>query len=125
MRKGGIQMSTVYPGTPKTAKPVVAGIFNIMIGSACMLGVLGLGIAMAVVGPIVTDVGMPVFTVLAIIAFPLAVIGIISIVGGIFELQRRMWGMALAGSIAATCVSQMFGVASIVLTAVSKDEFGK
>ena len=31
-----------YPAVQKTAKPVVAGIFNIVIGSGCVLGSLAL-----------------------------------------------------------------------------------
>jgi uncharacterized BrkB/YihY/UPF0761 family membrane protein len=113
----------VYPVTQKTAKPIVAGVFNILIGSFCMLGVLGLGIAAAVVVPVTNEVPFSLPVLLIIIAMPLAILGILAIIGGVFELQRKMWGWALAGSIAAACASTALGIAAIVLTAVSRDEF--
>jgi len=45
-------------------------------------------------------------------------------VGGIYALQRKIWGLALAGSIAAFfSPSWVLGVAAIVFTALSKNEF--
>ena len=119
-------MSTeVGPLAQKTAKPIVAGVFNIFIGSCCILGVLGLVIAAAVVGPVTTDVPFSLAAILMIIALPLAVLGILATVGGVFELQRKMWGWALAGSIAAACASTVLGMAAVVLTAVSRNEFSR
>ena len=49
---------------------------------------------------------------------------ILAIVGGIYALQRKIWGLALAGSIAAFFTpSWVLGVAAIVFTALSKNEF--
>jgi hypothetical protein len=50
-------------------------------------------------------------------------VGILAIVGGIYALQRKIWGLALAGSIAAFFPSWILGIAAIVLTALSKNEF--
>ncbi len=109
----------------RTAKPVVAGVFDIVFGSFCLLGVLVLFILGIVFMPVVNDVSFRVGFILWIVAIPLAAIGVVSVLGGIYSLQRRMWGLALAGSITTALVSQPFGIASIVLTAVSKDEFAK
>lgn len=100
------------PQVRKTAMPVVAGIFNIVIGSFCILGVL-----------ILTIVAIIALPFIALIAIPALAIGIISLLGGIYGVQRRFWGWALAGSITTTLVSNVFGIAAIVLTAVSKNEF--
>lgn len=53
----------------------------------------------------------------------LAISGAIAIVGGVYALQRKRWGMALAGSIAAFIPSRIFGIVSIILTVLSKSEF--
>ncbi len=113
------------PATQRTAKPVVAGIFNIAVGSCCMLGVLALIIVAAVVAPFAVDVPFNVSWLFALIAVPVAAIGVISLVGGVYELQRKSWGWALAGSITTTIVSNVLGIASIVLTALSRDEFAR
>ena len=52
-----------------------------------------------------------------------AIIGILAIVGGIYALRRKIWGLALAGSIAAFFPSWILGLTAIVLTALSKNEF--
>lgn len=51
------------------------------------------------------------------------IISILSIVGGIYTLQRKQWGMALAGSIAAFFCSFPLGIAAIILIVLSKNEF--
>jgi hypothetical protein len=107
----------------KTAKPVVAGIISILVGSACVLAVLVIGIAAAAAAPVLFDFPFHLSWLIGILAlFPLT-LGVISIVGGIFNLQRRMWGWALAGSITTACLSNVLGIVSIILTALSKNEF--
>lgn len=109
----------------RTVRPLVAGIFNIFIGSCCLLCVLGICIAATVVSTFSAEFPFSLPVLFALIALPAAAIGIISIIGGVFEMQRRSWGWALAGSITTTLVSNPLGIASIVLTAVSKNEFAR
>ena len=49
--------------------------------------------------------------------------GILAIVGGTYALRRKKWGVALAGSIAAFFGQSPLGVAAIIFTALSKNEF--
>jgi hypothetical protein len=117
-------VSTQYGTLPeKTVKPVVAGVFNICNGASCLLGVL----ILLIFGIVIIAVGEEVPVILGIIlllcSIPLTIIGALSIAGGIFSIRRRLFGLALAGSIASTLVSTLLGVASIVLIAVSKNEF--
>jgi hypothetical protein len=50
--------------------------------------------------------------------------GVVSILGGISALQRRRWGLALAGGICALVPMQtLLGVLAIVFLAISKEEF--
>jgi hypothetical protein len=51
------------------------------------------------------------------------VFGIISIVGGIYALKRKMWGLALAGSILAIPTSQVLGVLAVIFVSLGKGEF--
>jgi hypothetical protein len=119
-------MSTqVVTPSPKTAKPIVAGVFDIVVGSVCILGVLVLVVLGFVVTIDTTDFIFNPGFIFWLGAIPLAAIGVVSIIGGVFSMQRRMWGWALAGSITTACVSNVLGIASIVLTAVSKNEFDR
>jgi len=45
------------------------------------------------------------------------------LIGGIYAVQRRKWGLALAGSIAAIFGSTPLGIAAAIFTALAKDEF--
>lgn len=66
-------------------------------------------------------------SIMAIIFIPMGIFllaaGILAIVGGIYALKRKMWKLALAGSIAAFFGSSPLGVAAIIFTALSKSEF--
>ena len=106
----------------ETWMPTTAGILDIIAGSCgliCALVFVSLGGIMRFV-PNVPTYLWPIFTALAV---PLALIGILAIIGGIYALRRKTWGLALAGSIAAFFPSWILGLTAIVLTALSKDEF--
>jgi uncharacterized membrane protein HdeD (DUF308 family) len=66
-------------------------------------------------------------SIMAIIFIPMGIFllaaGILAIVGGIYALKRKKWKLALAGSIAAFFGSSPLGVAAIIFTALSKNEF--
>jgi len=53
----------------------------------------------------------------------LIVAGAVAIVGGVFALQRKLWPMALAGSILALPCMGLFGLLSIIWVAQSRKEF--
>ena len=120
----------------KTWKPVVAGVLNIVAGAFSILGFIGVIIGIIVFVPFFLSVGpgpVPEFghwlvpgfieTILLIAAVFLLIVGILPIVGGIYALQRKKWGLALAGSIVATIGSAPLGIAATVFTALSKGEF--
>jgi hypothetical protein len=119
----------------KTWKPVVAGILDLIAGSVGLFAFLGLLIAVIVTGWSscwVAFSGMiPGFvpSILLIIAIVVGSTSVLALIGGIYALQRSKWGLALAGSIAAVVASTALlgplpvGIAAIVLTALSKDEF--
>jgi len=48
---------------------------------------------------------------------------IVSIVGGVFAIQRKSWGWALAGSICAILCSTITGVLALIFIIMGKEEF--
>jgi len=116
----------------KTWKPMVAGILSIVAGalSAILWFLLILGILMFAISSrasnfdITIDApGNIVMLLLILMSVPFLAICILSIVGGIYALKHKIWGLALAGSIAAIIISWPLGVAATVFTAISKNEF--
>jgi len=114
-----------------TWKPTVAGILNIVAGSfGLILGllvVLGLGVfAIVDSGSSSYTQQFPIVitaTIVITLAIVSLIVSILAIIGGIYALQRKKWGLALTGSIAAFFGSSPLGIAAIVLTALSKNEF--
>jgi len=117
----------------KTWKPVVAGILDVVSGAVGLIAVLGLIIAIFITGgcaiPGTGDVPLFVPSLLTGIAATLAIFSVLSLVGGVYALQRKLWGLALAGSIAAIFASIPLlgglpvGITATILTALSKGEF--
>ena len=117
----------------KTCKPTVAGILDIVSGAVGLIVVIGLIIAIGVTGgfyiPGTEEIPKFVPSLLVGMAIPLAILSILSLVGGIYAVQRRKWGLALAGSISAIFASIPLlgrlpvGITATVLTALSKSEF--
>jgi hypothetical protein len=53
----------------------------------------------------------------------LVILGILAIIGGIFALRRKIWGLALAGAIAGTFVFFPCGIPAIIFVSLGKQEF--
>ena len=102
----------------KTWKPTVGGILAIIAGAVQdilgILGATGVGFLGGIFG-----IGW-----LSVIFAPLIVLGIIAIIGGVCALTRRIWGLALTGSICAL-VGPWFilGVLAIIFVSLGKGEF--
>jgi hypothetical protein len=116
----------------KTWKPTVAGILNIIAGVLSLLGFIGVIVAIVIVSssPFIFDYipeMVPITglleTIMALVAVYLLITGVLPLLGGIYALQRKKWGWALAGSIVAIIGSTVFGIASTILIALSNDEF--
>jgi hypothetical protein len=109
----------------KTWKPMVGGILNIVTGAFALLSVIGLFIGIVVIGSELVGPEVPDFItiVLWIILIPYFIIGALALIGGIYSLQRKTWGLALAGAVASTVYWFFVGIPTIVFIAQSKDEF--
>ena len=117
--------------TKRTWKPTTAGVLSILAGvlggSSGIVGVLiatvvGWGEDDLLLRLMLPDIPLPLM-VLGAIATPLIIAGIVAIVGGIFALKRRIWGLALAGAISAVFPCFFLGIPAIIFVVMGKDEF--
>jgi len=115
-----------------TWKPIMAGILDIVGGAIGMVGGLYI-VALTSLFRVMRDfvrldpllIQRVEQIISSIIALPFVVvfIGIVAIIGGVYALQRRIWGLALAGAICSCVVFPFFGLPSIIITALARDEF--
>jgi len=108
----------------KTWKPTTAGILGIIAG---VVGVI-FGIVLAALGTtgggFLAVFGLPVLggMIAGATAIPL-ILGIAAIVGSIYALMRRHWGLALAGSICSLFCVWFLGIPAIIFVILGKGEF--
>ena len=116
--------------------PAAAGILNIISGVFVLIGgiavatALGTPMAMAVtryymysVGSSATITPSDVTIVIGILAAVLIVFGIVSALGGIYSLNRNVWGLALAGAIFAFFYLPPLGIPAVIFITLSRNEF--
>jgi len=118
----------------KTWKPITGGILSIIAGAPAAVG----GIALVVVGESIAGLGIislmqtvpwlsgilgVVAVILGAVAIPLIIVGAVAIVGGIYALKRRKWGLALAGSICALFCTWLLAIPAIIFVSIGKSEF--
>jgi hypothetical protein len=115
----------------QTSKGTVAGVLDIIAGISGLVGGIPL-LVIAIVGSgLLGTLPEPEFRPLAIlplaIFLPLALLcffsGVIAIVGGIAAFNRRRWGLAVAGSIAAVFGFFPVGIAAVIFTILAEPEF--
>lgn len=64
---------------------------------------------------------IPLIGIISILAFIVSLP--LAIIGGIMAIRRKLWGLALAGSIGAFICSPLLGIAAIILVAQSRRGF--
>lgn len=120
-----------------TWKTVAAGILNLISGVFLLIG--GIILVSALVPPAKATPwadyaaysmglsGTPdtsfVTAFIVTLAMVLIIPGIISILGGICAIKRKIWGMALAGAISTFVYLPPLGLSSLVLIALSRRVF--
>jgi hypothetical protein len=121
--------------SPKTWKATTAGILNIISGGLNGLMAIGLIIVIGAFGsfsPMIMDYLPPedapfIMAILLPILVVVMILSVVStvfpIIGGVYALQRRRWGWALAGSIIAIFRASVLGILSTIFVAMAKDEF--
>ncbi len=112
----------------KTWMPLVAGILSIVAGGLSLIGgiIAILAASVFMVAPY-SGLGQEAIGIVFFLAvlIPFLIICAVAIIGGIYAIKRRNWGLALAGAICSILTSWawMLGVAAVVLVALSKKEF--
>ncbi|MFC2050173.1 hypothetical protein ACFLTN_03230 [Chloroflexota bacterium] len=109
----------------KTWRPTTAGILDIVTGVFTLISVLGLIIGFVVTssGEVAGEVPAFVPSIIVILATFYLIVGVLGLIGGIYALQRKKWGLALTGSIAITFFWFILGIPAIVFTVQSRKEF--
>jgi hypothetical protein len=113
----------------KTWKPTAAGILTIIAGFLGLLIAVALAVGLGIAGTLAGLIpGFPAAGFLALIAVPGIILSIIAIVGGIYALRRRVWGLALAGAICALLFTLPFlgwilAILAIIFVSLGKREF--
>ena len=104
----------------RTWKPTTAGILSVIAGAMNVI----LGIVFAILG-VLAGMGLTFLGVAWGVVVPsIILLGIIAIVGGIYALRGRIWGLALAGSICALFGPAGFlGIPAIIFVIRGKREF--
>jgi hypothetical protein len=115
-----------------TWKPVTAGILEIVTGAIGMVGGLYLVVLTSLfkviheivrLDPMIINRVEQIISNIIALPFVVVFIGIAAIIGGVYSLQRRIFGLALAGAICACVIFPVFGLPAIIITAFAKDEF--
>ena len=110
-------------------KTITAGVLELVSGAAALTGVLVLLFLSTVASAFIKySTPLPYYIVLSIflfLALILLIAGVLAILGGICSLQRKRWGLALTGSIAALFPWWTLGVVAIVLIVLSKEYFSQ
>ena len=103
----------------ETWQPTTAGTLNIISGC---FGIVG-GVYIANVGGLEWDLPALVVAIVGVVGISRIVLGVIALIGGIFARRRKLWELALAGSILAILCAPPLGVLSTIFVSMSKKEF--
>jgi len=113
----------------RTWKTIAAGILAIVAGAAGLAQwVTVAAIEIPAWGPVPMGGGLIGILGTALVTVEIAV-GIVAVIGGVYALKRRKWGLALAGSICAFFSFFLFfwnvplAIAAIVLVVLGRGEF--
>ena len=113
----------------QTWMPTTIGVLNILAGVFNLIGILGLLIAIYVIP---AEPGYWhnyyradyfVINILIGCAIYLAVTGVLAVIGGIYALKRRHFGLVIAGCIASIISEIVLGITSTVLAILSRKEY--
>jgi len=113
----------------------IGGILSIVSGAIGVLGAIVLFLFTTLFGAIFTDPyfgvsdGTEVLPFLATIYGGMGVIllvfSVVAIIGGVYAIKKKLWGMALAGAICGLLSFWPTGIAAIILISIGKNEFNK
>jgi len=111
---------------PKTWKPVLGGVLILIGGLLVVLwgvGLIGAIDALDFVMPVELDAWDMLSDLVKACGAIMIVLGLIGVLGGIFAIMRKAFGLAIVGGILALPGFGIFALVGLVLVAISKDEF--
>jgi predicted nucleic acid-binding Zn ribbon protein len=103
----------------ESAMPLIGGILIIIGGVIELIA----GAALAAGGSALLDITFGGSGFLVACGIIYAIVGLVAILGGIFAIQRRSFGLAIVGGIFALGGYFIPGLIGLILVAVSRDEF--
>jgi hypothetical protein len=106
----------------KTAMPIVAGILLVVSAGLKVLSLIVL-LFVAIFATIPGDFPRIGAFLGVFILVPAIAIIALEFTGGMFALQRKRWGWALAGAIVSILPFSILGIAATILVALSRNEF--
>ena len=105
--------------------PLVAGVLDLVAGVPALL--LGIVIAAKVTGEppsMLAAFGFgSLWGMLHLLAIPLIIAGIVAIAGGFAALKKKVWWLALAGSVVAFFCLWVVGIPAFVFTIMGRKRF--
>ena len=107
---------------------IVAGGIGVISSIGIIILVVFLNFALTQTGtfyadPVPTDIFAILTGIYALMGVFYFLLGALAVVGGIFSLRKKVWGLALAGAITATMVFLGCGIPAIIFVAMGKSEF--
>jgi hypothetical protein len=106
----------------KSPLPIIAGVLIIVSEGIKLLGLLLIFIASFFIIVPENFIFHPLVIIL-IILVPFLALLVVAVLGGISALQRKRWGLALAGSIISLLPFNLLGLVALILIALSRNEF--
>ena len=118
--------------------PVTAGILNVISGVFALIGgmavasIPGTPMSNAIVSYYIYSTGSGAATtesvatlIIRIVATLLIFLGVTSLLGGIYALRRKFWGLTLAGAVFSLFYLPPLGIPSTIFTLLSRREFAQ
>lgn len=115
----------------RSALPTAGGVLLLIAGIIALINWIWVAFVAGTIGGMMTAIpGLGGFGAIMIVCGVVGIIfSIIALVGGVMAIQRKMWGLALAGSILGlftigfVFVSSILSLIALILIALSKSEF--
>jgi len=107
----------------KTWEPTATGVLCVAAGVLTLISSVSMLLGMSIFLSSVPSFGLARMALILVFVIPGLILGALSIIGGVFSLKRKYWGLALAGAIAAIFPFFPLGILAIIFVAMGKNEF--
>jgi hypothetical protein len=111
----------------------IGGVLSIVCGGFGILTGILVGVFMTLFGALLSretgfegmpvEMGIMMAVVYGLMGLFYVLIGVLGIVGGVYTLKNKYWGLALAGAIAGTITLYAAGIIALIFIVMGRDEF--